>query len=105
MVLVISLRLPVLMAWCTDHNSRRLHQSPPVPWVHQDLRGKRWLPVGTWGLLGILVLSLAILAGCMYVAMLLMSATVNRSAKLRGKKKSGRGPSLALRRMFGGLRR
>ncbi|MDO5618084.1 hypothetical protein [Kocuria sp.] len=60
--------------------------------------------MGTWGLLGILVLSLAILAGTMYVAMLLMSATVSRSAKLRGKKKSGRGQSVMLRRMFRGLR-
>lgn len=61
--------------------------------------------MNTWGLLGILLLSLAILAGCMYVAMLLLSATVNRSADLRGQKKSGRGPSVFLRRIFGGLRR
>lgn len=60
--------------------------------------------MGTWGLLGILLLSLAILAGCMYVAMLLMSATVNSSAKLRGKKRSNRGTSLMTRRMFRGPR-
>lgn len=60
--------------------------------------------MGTWGLLGILLLSLAILAGCMYVAMLLMSATVNSSAKLRGKKKSNRGASVMMRRMFRGPR-
>lgn len=59
--------------------------------------------MGTWGLLGILLLSLLILAGTMYVAMLLMSATVTRSAKLRGKK-SGRGQSMLLHRMFRGQR-